>query len=111
MTEIAAMSTKRRQKLDESLNGIKVSIERWDGKNPHALVRSIQKMNLDAIEVLKQPDPLLQKVGFIVLALQQSTEVKVRHVNGKRLVRITVLDKALHEWALEELHLLPAKLS
>jgi hypothetical protein len=111
MSEVAAMSAKRRQRLEGNLNGIEYLIGKWDGKNPHALIKSVQKMNLDSIEVLKQPDPLLQRIGFVVLALQQSSEVHVRTLNGKRLTRITIKDKHLYEWAMEEIHLLPEKLA
>jgi hypothetical protein len=111
MSEIAVMSAKRKLRLEQNLNGVKYTIESWDGKNPHSLIKKIQDMNLDAIEVLKQPDPLLQKISFVVLALQQATEVKVRELNGKRLTRVAILDKDLYEWAMHEIHLLPEKLT
>ena len=107
----AAMTGKRRLRLEQNLNGIRYTIERWDGKDAKALIKQVQSMNLDAIEVLKQPDPLLQKISFVVLALQQSTEVQVRELNGRRLTRITIRDKDLYEWALNEIHLLPEKLA
>lgn len=111
MAETAAVTTKRREGVQTQLNGIKYTIESWDGKDVSKLVKSVQKMTLDAIEVMKQPDPLLQKIGFVILAVQQSTQVSIRELNGKRLTRITVLDKDLYEWAMNEIHLLPEKLS
>jgi hypothetical protein len=111
MTEVAAVSAKRKLRLEQNLNGVRYAIESWDGKDPRALIKNIQAMNLDAIDVMKQPDPLLQRISFVVLALQQATDVQVREVNGKRLTRITILDKDLYEWAMHEIHLLPEKLA
>lgn len=111
MTGDAAVTTKRREGVQMQLNGIKYTLESWDGSNPHQLVKNLQKMTLDAIEVMRQPDPLMQKIAFVILAIQQSSQVHVRTVNGKRLTRITILDKDLYEWAMNEIHLLPEKLS
>jgi hypothetical protein len=111
MSEAAAMSGKRKLRLEQNLNGIRYTIESWDGKDARSLICKIKDMNLDALEVMKQPDPLLQKISFVVLALQQATEVNVRELNGKRLTRITILDKDLYEWAMHEIHLLPEKLT
>lgn len=45
-----------------------------------------------------------QRIGFILLAFQQSTQVEVKVVNRKRLTRVTITDKTIYDWAMEEVH-------
>ncbi|KGR38625.1 hypothetical protein [Xanthomonas vasicola] len=74
-------------------------------KRPTAeLLGTIREMVGDAIAVLQEPDPLRKRIGFVLLAVQQSTHVSVRDVNGKRITRVTVVDQPLYHWALEEIH-------
>lgn len=63
----------------------------------HALVR-------DAIDVLQEPDPLKQRIGFVLLAIQQSTTVK-SYQRGSKTVRITrIVEPELYHWAMAEVH-------
>lgn len=74
-------------------------------KRPTAeMLGTIREMVGDAIAVLMEPDPLRKRIGFVLLAVQQSTQVNVREVNGKRITRVTVIDQPLYHWALEEIH-------
>lgn len=42
----------------------------------------------------------------MLLAVQQSTQVAIKVVRGKRLTRVTIVDQQLYHWALEEIHAL-----
>jgi hypothetical protein len=111
MTGDASMAAKVRHGIERELNGIKYTIDQWDGKNASDLVKNLRKMTLDALDVLRQPDPLIQKIGFVILAIQQSTDVRVEHRNSRILTRVTILDKELYDWAMAEVHKLPGKLT
>jgi len=77
-----------------------------EGKDPTALlIENIQATCRSALELLEgKPDPFAEKVGFIILAIRQSTEVQVRIVNGKRLTRVTIKDRTIYDWAMEQAH-------
>lgn len=65
------------------------------------LVRGIVR---DAIDVLNEPDPLKQRIAFVLLAIQQSTEVKQHMRNDKPITRVKVTDLDLYNWAMSEVH-------
>ncbi|RLK53437.1 hypothetical protein BCL79_2744 [Stenotrophomonas rhizophila] len=70
------------------------------------LLSTIRGMVSDALAVMQEPDPAKQKIAFVLLAIQQSTEVAVRVVRGKDITRVTVIDQPLYHWALREIHAL-----
>jgi hypothetical protein len=70
------------------------------------LLSTIRAMVSDALAVLQEPDSTKQKIAFVLLAIQQSTEVVVRVVRGKEITRVTVIDQPLYHWALREIHAL-----
>lgn len=65
------------------------------------LVRGIVR---DAVDVLHEPDPLKQRIAFVLLAIQQSTEIKQYERNGKQITRVRVSDLDLYNWAMSEVH-------
>ncbi len=105
------MTAKRKLKVKQSLDQIVNNIDQWNGKDAATLISHVKALAIDAVDVLKLMDADLRQIGFIVLALKQSTDVKVSVINGKRLTKITILDKTIYDWALEEIHKLPEKLS
>lgn len=87
------------------LQGVLVVLESRKAKNPTAeLLSAIREMVSDALAVLQEPDPTKQRIAFVLLAVQQSTQVAIKVVRGKRLTRVTVVDQQLYHWALEEIH-------
>ncbi|MFN4160458.1 MAG: hypothetical protein ACK4FW_00500 [Stenotrophomonas sp.] len=70
------------------------------------LLSTIRGMVSDALAVLQEPDATKQKIAFVLLAIQQSTDVAVRMVRGKEITRVTVIDQPLYHWALREIHAL-----
>lgn len=89
-----------------ALKGILMVLDNRTKRPTVELLASIRKIANDALEVMSEKDPVKQRIGFILLALQQSTEVKVLHQRGKRFTRVTVHDITLYHWALEEIHAL-----
>jgi hypothetical protein len=103
--ETADMTHKaKRESAEGSLRGVVYALDAWDGKEPKEFVKSLRKHVVDVIALLEQPNSQIKHIGFIVLAFQQSTSVKVSTVNGKRITRVAITDKTMYEWALEEVH-------
>lgn len=101
------MAAKKKAKLSpvNQLQGVLVVLESQKAKNPTAeLLLAIREMVSDALAVLQEPDPTKQRIAFVLLAVQQSTQVAVKVVRGKRLTRVTIIDQSLYHWALEEIH-------
>lgn len=101
-------AAKRKPKLS-AVNQLQGVLTVLDGKTklPTAeVLTSIREMVSDALAVLQEPDPLKRRIAFVLLAVQESTEVNVREVRGKRITRVTVVDQPLYHWALEEIHAL-----
>ncbi|WP_439426796.1 hypothetical protein [Stenotrophomonas sp. T8] len=89
----------------DQLQGVLVVLESQKAKNPTAeLLLAIREMVSDALAVLQEPDPTKQRIAFVLLAVQQSTQVAIKEVRGKRLTRVTIIDQPLYHWALEEIH-------
>lgn len=87
------------------LQGVLVVLENQKAKSPTAeLLLAIREMVSDALAVLQEPDATKQRIAFVLLAVQQSTQVAVKVVRGKRLTRVTIIDQQLYHWALEEIH-------
>jgi hypothetical protein len=87
-----------------SMQGIVFALDHRDKRPTVELLDMVHKLATDAITVLKEPDPLKQKIGFILLAIQQSTSVEIKVVNRKRLTRVTVHDHTIYNWAMEQIH-------
>lgn len=88
------------------LQGVLLVLDNRSGRPTAEMLANVREMVGDALAVLSEPDPLKQRFAFVLLAIQQSTEVKVREVRGKRLTRVTIIDQALYNWAIEDIHAL-----
>ncbi|KRG47359.1 hypothetical protein ARC20_03245 [Stenotrophomonas panacihumi] len=103
------MTTSKRKPKLSAVNHLQGVLTVLDGKTklPTAeVLTAIREMVSDALAVLQEPDPLKRRIAFVLLAVQESTEVNVREVRGKRITRVTVVDQPLYHWALEEIHAL-----
>lgn len=75
------------------------------GKHPTAqLMVEIQKLVRTAVDVLMEPDPLKQRIAFILLAIRQATEVKEVKGLTKTVMRVRIIDQVMYTWALHEIH-------
>ncbi|TAA11288.1 hypothetical protein EA658_16625 [Pseudoxanthomonas winnipegensis] len=68
------------------------------------LLEAIGNKVRDSIELLKEPDPEKQRVGFILLAIKQSTDVRKFLRNGKEVRRVYVTDLDLYTSGMDQLH-------
>lgn len=103
------MTTSKRKPKLSAVNQLQGVLTVLDGRTklPTAeVLTAIREMVSDALAVLQEPDPLKRRIAFVLLAVQESTEVNVREVRGKRITRVTVIDQPLYHWALEEIHAL-----
>lgn len=79
-----------------------------EGKDPALLIQNIQSHARSALELLQSgADPFEEKLGFIILALRNSTSVAQRKVNGQLITRVTYTNLDMFNWAMAELHKLP----
>lgn len=91
---------------EDMLKGVLYVLDQQANRLTVELIQAVREMVQDALDVLQERDPLKKKIGFILLAIQQSTSVSVRIINGKRVTRVSVLDRVIYEWAMEEIHAL-----
>lgn len=97
---------KRQSAIAARLQGV-LSVLDGKTKLPSAeLLATAREMVNDALMVLQEPDPTTQRIAFVLLAVQQSTQVQVKEIRGKRITRVTIIDQPLYHWALEEIHAL-----
>lgn len=88
------------------LQGVLLVLDNRSGRPTAEMLANVREMVGDALAVLQEPDAAKQKIAFVLLAIQQSTEVVVRVARGKELTRVTVIDQPLYHWALREIHAL-----
>lgn len=74
------------------------------GMTPATALNLVRGMVQDALDLIQESDPLKKRVAFIVLALQESTEVHVVALRGKEHERILIRDRPLYEWAMKQVH-------
>lgn len=70
------------------------------------LLLTIREMVSGALAVMQEPDPTKQKTAFVLLVIQESTEVAVRVVCGKEIIPATVIAQPLCHWELREIRTL-----
>lgn len=59
----------------------------------------------DAIDLLQQRDPVKRHMSMIILALQDSTEIRVAHTtSGEAVEHVYVRDRELYNWAVKNCH-------
>ncbi|MFF2048040.1 hypothetical protein ACFVUR_09345 [Stenotrophomonas bentonitica] len=69
-----------------------------------AVLNNVVGLVEEAIDLIQETDPLKKRVAFIVLALQESTELHVVALRGKDHERILIRDRPLYEWAMKQVH-------
>lgn len=90
------------------LQGVLLVLENRAKNTPGQVLAAVGEMVRDAIAVLREPDGLKQHIGFVLLAIQQSTEVKEYKIRGKLVTRVKVTDLLLYNWAMAEVHKMSA---
>lgn len=98
-----ALATAYKENPEALLRGLLYVIDK--NKLPSAdLITHIKDVVRDAINVLTDPDPLQRRVSFVLLAIEQSTVVEVKQVNGKPITKVKIVDLNLYNWALDQVH-------
>ena len=98
-----ALSNTQRESSESLLRGLIYLIDR-NKLPPVELISHIKDTVMDAIQVLTNPDPLERKIQFVLLAIEQSTVVEVKRINGKPITKVRIIDLGLYNWALEQVH-------
>lgn len=88
----------------EKLRGALHVLDNRNKRTPAEVLSIVQEIVRDSIAVLQEPDRLKQRIGFVLLAIQQSTEVRQHVRNGKQITRVHIIDQDLYNWALAEVH-------
>jgi len=91
------------------MQGIVFLLDKRDKRPTVELLDTIHKIASDAIAILTEPDPVRRRIGFILLAIQESTRCDIKIINKKRITRVTILDHTIYNWALEEAHALAVR--
>lgn len=68
------------------------------------LLVQIKGITLDALEVLKLNDPLVEALATPILVLKRCTSVSTRVLRGKEVNRVTVTDPIGYGWAMKQIH-------
>lgn len=88
------------------LQGVMTALDNRGKQTPAQVFHAVREMVQDAITVLQEPDPIKQRIGFVLLAIRESTEVRPYERNGKQFTRVIVIDQPLYGWAIGQVHAL-----
>lgn len=88
----------------EKLRGALYVLDNSSKRTPAEVLAIVRDIVRDSVSVLQEPDRLKQKIAFVLLAIQQSTQVKQHMRNGKLITRVHVTDQDLYNWAMSEVH-------
>ncbi|USJ00871.1 hypothetical protein MUG10_00985 [Xanthomonas prunicola] len=94
----------RRQEAIAGLEGVIQLAETPNARPTIKLLESISGRVREAIDLLQAPDSTRKRVDFILLAIQQSTEIRVHNRNGVVLKRVRIIDADLYHWSIAQLH-------
>lgn len=87
-----------------SIRGLLHVIDTAKGKPTPGMLIDIRSMALDALMLLQEPDPRMQRIGTVMLVLRQCTEVRSKMVNGRLMESVTIVDQVGYKWAMGEVH-------
>ena len=104
------MPLKKRLPPINQLQGVLIVLDKQKSHLSANDLASVKGMVQDALEILKEPDREKQHVSFVLLAIQQSTEVVEKVIRGKLITRVKIVDLHLYNWAMAEIHNLVRKL-
>ena len=88
----------------EKLRGALYVLDNNSRRTPAEVLAIVHDIVRDSVAVLQEPDKLKQKIAFVLLAIQQSTDVRQHMRNGKPITRVHVVDQDLYTWAMSEVH-------
>jgi hypothetical protein len=91
----------------EAIAGLEGVIQLTETPNARPTAKMLETINgrvREAIELLRVPDSTRKRVDFILLAIQQSTEIRVHQRNGNVLKRAHIVDPELYHWSISQLH-------
>lgn len=93
-----------------AVNRLQSALSMASMKNPAgtvspAVLHSIVGAVEEAIDLIQQRDPVKRHTAMIVLALQDSTEIRVAHTTGgEPIEHVYVKDRELYNWAIKKAH-------
>jgi hypothetical protein len=94
----------RRREAIAGLEGVIQLAETPNARPTAKMLETISGRVREAIELLQVPDSTQKRVDFILLAIQQSTEIRVTNRNGAVLKRAHIIDPDLYHWSIAQLH-------
>ncbi|MGX9958537.1 hypothetical protein ACW0US_07125 [Xanthomonas euvesicatoria] len=93
-----------RREVIAGLEGVIQMVETPNARPTVKLLESISGRLREAIDLLQVPDSTRKRVDFILLAIQQSTEIRTYNRNGNVLKRVHIIDPDLYHWSISQLH-------
>lgn len=98
-----ALSASQKESPEALLRGLLYVIDK-NKLPPVDLIAHIKESVKEAITILTEPDPFLRRVSFVLLAIEQSTAVDIKFINGKPITKVKIVDLNLYNWALDQVH-------
>ncbi len=96
------------KKLDmpalQQLQGALLVLENRGKRPTSEVITAATDIVRDAIAVLQEPDPLKQRLAFVLIAIRQSTEVKTFNRSGKVMKLARITEPELYHWAMTQVH-------
>ncbi|CAE6837169.1 hypothetical protein FHY35_004028 [Xanthomonas arboricola] len=94
----------QRREAIAGLEGVIQMVETPNARPTVKLLESISGQVREAIELLRVPDSQRKRLEFLLLAIQQSTEIRVHNRNGNELKQARIVDPDLFHWSMAQLH-------
>lgn len=98
-----AFSTPTSDSPEALLRGLLYVIDRTK-LPPVEIIAHIKETVKEAVTLLTTPDDFQKRVSFVLLAIEQSTQVEVKQVNGRAITKVKIVDLNLYNWALDQVH-------
>ena len=91
------------ERVDAQLRGIVSMVDSAGRKSPpQTALDGIRSLAVDALQMLKETDPVMQRIGTAVLVIKRCTEVRTRRGTNESYTAIT--NRAIFDWAVAEIH-------
>lgn len=100
-------STANKQKATQRLQSAlaMAGLTNSAGSVSPAVLQQIKSSVEEAIDLIQQRDPVKRHTAMIVLALQDSTEIRISHTTGgDEVEHVWVKDRELYNWAIKKAH-------
>lgn len=91
-----------------ALRGAVDIIEHHRGAPSPEMMRALATQVRSAYDQIMQPDPVRERIEFVLLAIRQSTRATSTVILGRQRDTVTVTDNHLYSWAITEIHRLGA---